>query len=123
MKSVPTKSAKRKRDAPAESSAPAGEPAGVPVTLPSHCSVKDAADLKMTLCAFASEPRCVTLDLGNVERIDTAVMQLLCAFMRERRGHGRAVAWQGDSAAVREAARLLGVEPILDLPAPATVAA
>jgi ABC-type transporter Mla MlaB component len=57
-----------------------------------------------------------------VERIDTAAIQLLCAFVRQRAVDGRSVAWMGVPAALREAAGLLGVSDILMLPAAAGAA-
>ena len=39
----------------------------------------------------------VSLEVGNVERVDTSTMQLLCAFVRDRAAHQRKVEWLGDS--------------------------
>jgi ABC-type transporter Mla MlaB component len=86
------------------------------VALASNCVVKDAVAFKVSLCAVADSEEPVVLDAGGVERIDTATIQLLCAFVRERVGRGQAVVWQGASAALLEAARLLGVQTLLVLP-------
>lgn len=100
--------------APSDSVA-AASPAVV-VALASNCSVKDAGALKDSLCAVADAAEPVVLDAGSVERIDTATVQLLCAFVRERVGRNQAVVWQGVSAVLLEAARLLGVQALLALP-------
>jgi ABC-type transporter Mla MlaB component len=100
---------------PAPIDAPAAAPSAV-IALASHCSVKDAAALKATLTAAVEAPEQVTLDAGAVERIDTATMQLLCAFVRDRSAGARATVWSGESKALREAAKLLGAAAMLALP-------
>src|SRR5690606_19082651 len=92
--------------------APAGEPI---VVLAANCSVKDAAALKTSLCAIARESTEVTLDVSAVERVDTATMQLLCAFVRDRSGRNQSVAWRGESQALQDAVRLLGVGELIGL--------
>jgi ABC-type transporter Mla MlaB component len=90
----------------------AGEPL---VVLAANCSVKDAAALKVSLCAIANESIDVTLDVSAVERVDTATMQLLCAFVRDRSGRQQNVLWRGESQAVQDAVRLLGIGTLLGL--------
>jgi ABC-type transporter Mla MlaB component len=114
-----TKKAKRKRTA--ASVAAVVEVATVATSHPTlvlaaNCSVKDAAELKQSLCLHLEDAEPVALDIGKVERIDTSTMQLLCAFARDRAAHQRKVEWLGDSPIVRDAARLLGVEALLILP-------
>lgn len=86
------------------------------VTFGSNCTIKDAAALKQALCAVVEMPSAVTLDVRGLERIDTAAVQVLCAFVRQRVAAAHAVKWQGMSEALREAARLLGVQSLLSLP-------
>ncbi len=57
--------------------------------------------------------RLVTLDVSRLKRIDTAGMQLLAAFVRERAMHDRSVQWRGESAALSMAAQLLGLSAVL----------
>ena len=83
------------------------------IVLAANCSVKDAAALKVSLCAVANESTAVTLDASAVERVDTATMQLLCAFVRDRSGRNQRVTWRGESQALQDAARLLGVRALL----------
>jgi ABC-type transporter Mla MlaB component len=105
----------------AESAAPApvaSDANGAPVVvLASNCTVKDAAALKASLCAVADASAAVSVDVGNVERIDTATIQLLCAFVHDRKTRGQSVAWQGESGAWRDAIRLLGVAELLEMQA------
>jgi ABC-type transporter Mla MlaB component len=115
-----TKKVKRKRTAApvaagVEVAAPAA-PSLAALVLAANCNVKDAAELKQSLCLHLDDAAPVALDVGKVERIDTSTMQLLCAFARDRAAHQRKVEWLGDAQIIREAARLLGVDTLLDLP-------
>jgi ABC-type transporter Mla MlaB component len=114
-----TKKAKRKRAAtPVAAVVEAAKsvaPSQPTIVLAANCSVKDAAELKLSLCQYLDSPR-VSLVVGNVERVDTSTMQLLCAFVRDRSAQQRQVDWLGDPQVIRDAAHLLGVEAMLALP-------
>jgi ABC-type transporter Mla MlaB component len=126
---VAMKTSKRKSK-PAHKLAEAGVPDAAPVSfeviashavcasalaLASHCTIKDAAALKLDLCAIAHEDADVSIDVAAVERIDTSTMQLLCAFVRGRMERKQKVQFKGDSQSWREAVRLLGVAELLGL--------
>jgi anti-anti-sigma regulatory factor len=81
----------------------------------SSCTIKDAADFKITLCAYVDSQLPVVVDVGAIERIDTAALQLLCAFVRDRRERGLGVLWQGHSEALSEAVELLDMKRVLAL--------
>jgi ABC-type transporter Mla MlaB component len=102
-----------------DAAAPGSQPV---VTLGSNCTVKDAAALKQSLCAVLNSEAAVIIDIGAVDRIDTAAIQLLCAFVRQRAADAHGVVWRGTPAALREAAGLLGVCELLMLPAEAGAA-
>jgi ABC-type transporter Mla MlaB component len=120
--SAPAAEAPEKVNAPAATAAAAQPTATSASTLAlaSHCSVKDAAALKDSLCRFVGATGPVTLDVRSLERIDTATVQLLCAFVRARSERNQKVEWLGDSTALAEAARLLGVRSLLVLPTDST---
>jgi ABC-type transporter Mla MlaB component len=102
--------------APAPMAAPSSEPNPEPtLVLAANCTVKDAVALKASLCALAETSGTVTVDSQALERIDTATVQLLCAFVRDRASRNQRVTWVGESAALQEAARLLGVRKLLGL--------
>jgi ABC-type transporter Mla MlaB component len=115
-----TRKAKRKRAtrpvAAGVEGAVAARPSLPMIVLASNCNVKDAAELKQSLCLHLDAVEPVTVDVGSVERVDTSTMQVLCAFVRDRSAQQRKVEWLGDASVLRDAARLLGVEPILCLP-------
>ena len=114
-----TKKAKRKRaTAPVAvvEAATAVAPSQPTIVLASNCNVKDAGELKQSLCHYLDDAAPVALDVGKVERVDTSTMQLLCAFVRDRTARDRKVEWVGDLSVIGEAARLLGVDALLSLP-------
>ena len=96
------------------------EPVEKPSTtlaLPAECMVSEAGSLKESLAALLDEPLPVTLDIAALQRIDTAGLQVITAFVRERAGHGRTVEWQGTAPVMTTAAQLLGLTTLLGLPA------
>jgi ABC-type transporter Mla MlaB component len=96
---------------------PQKEPAASTLALTAECTVSDAPSLKERLAGLVGEPQAVTLDISALQRIDTAGMQVITAFVRERTGHGRPVEWQGTAPVLATAARLLGLTSLLKLPA------
>jgi ABC-type transporter Mla MlaB component len=110
------KTLKRKRGtAAADAAADTAVAAAAVLVVASSCTVKDAAEFKIGLCKLVDSPQCVVLDAGNIERIDTAALQLLCAFVRDRRARGLQVLWRASSAALLDAATLLGMKSLLGL--------
>jgi len=51
----------------------------------------------------------IVLDAGQVERIDTAAMQVLSVFQQSAHERGIALRWSGASHAIEQADRLLGL--------------
>jgi anti-anti-sigma regulatory factor len=94
-----------------------GKAAAAPtVALTSNCTVKDSAALKQSLSALLESNEPVTLDATSVERVDTAILQLLCAFVQARAALNRGIVWRGEGAVVADSARLLGLHALLALP-------
>jgi ABC-type transporter Mla MlaB component len=89
------------------------------VRLPAQCTLADAESLKFTLTRLLRNVKPVTVDARAVLRIDTASMQLLAAFARERATSGLAVAVGGASAEFLQATRLLGLTHLLPQPSAA----
>ena len=86
------------------------------------CTVADAGNLKSGLAKLLDDAGVVTLDISAVQRIDTAGLQVIATFVRERDSHGRQVEWRGVAPAVMATARLLGLTSLLKLPAAAEAA-
>ncbi|HEU5443357.1 MAG TPA: STAS domain-containing protein [Steroidobacteraceae bacterium] len=93
-----------------------GTPAQGPLTLAAECTVAAGDSLKAELVRRLDESKPVTVDVSALQRIDTAALQLLAAFVRDRRTAGRAVEWQGKATALDSAAALLGLNEMLELP-------
>lgn len=81
-----------------------------------ECTVADAGALKSGLAKLLEDSDVVTLDIGAVQRIDTAGLQVITTFVRERESQGRQVQWRGSAPALSAAAQLLGLSSILKLP-------
>jgi phospholipid transport system transporter-binding protein len=79
--------------------------------------VAEADWLKAALARLLREPRSVGLEVGSLQRIDTAAVQLLAAFVRDRRAAGLPFEWRGRAPALDAAAGLLGLRGMLELPA------
>lgn len=109
------KRAQRRPAAVRKTSAPAAGTATT-LALAAECTVAGADSLKTGLARLLGDSRPVTLDVGAVQRIDTTGLQLLAAFMRDRRASGRQVQWRGRAPALDTAARLLGLRSMLELP-------
>ncbi len=84
-----------------------------------ECTVADASSLKAHLAKLLDDAGTVTLDISAVQRIDTAGLQVIAAFIRERESQGRRVEWRGHAPALWNAAELLGLGDLLKLPTPA----
>lgn len=90
----------------------------VVVVLPADCRIAAQAALKSVLIdALAADK--VVLDGGGVERADTAALQLLTLFQREKKVRGGTLEWRGTSEVLNNAAALLGLSQTLGLPAAA----
>ena len=84
--------------------------------LAADCTVAEVDALKSALTRHLAESGPITLDVSALQRIDTAGLQLLAAFVRDRRTARRAVAWRGRAPSLEAAARLLGLHQMLELP-------
>ena len=72
-------------------------------------------ELYQTLQQVVETSNPLVIDATNVERIDTAGLQLLCAFMQHAQDRSITVQWHQPAPAVYDAARLLDLEGLLHL--------
>ncbi|HVP35020.1 MAG TPA: STAS domain-containing protein [Steroidobacteraceae bacterium] len=77
--------------------------------LPAQCTIRDAAALLGRLLLHIEQSSPVYIDAAQVERVDTATLQLLVAFLHDRKSEQRAVVWLDVSEAMMRAARALGL--------------
>ncbi len=90
------------------------------IGLPADCRMAAQSALLAELLA-ALDASATGIDGSAVQRVDTAALQLLVLFRREAMARGCAVTWLGASETLYEAAGVLGLAGILDLPAPMPV--
>jgi len=87
-----------------------------PLLLENEWNVKRIGELKSLLESVAANDEVIQIDGGDVENIDTAALQLLCAFIGHRRASGGQVEWVRTSSQLHEQAELLGMQEHLQLP-------
>lgn len=92
------------------------EQADAALHLPEECTLAAVHDLKSKLAALLKAESPVCVYVSDVRRIDTASLQLLAAFARDRRANRLALDVRGESAAFEEGIRLLGLARLFDLP-------
>lgn len=97
-------------------SAAASAGATTVVRLPADCRLAAQAALKAQLQDVLGHGE-IVLDVAALERVDTAALQLLVLFRRELERQGGTLGWRGENAVLGEAAGLLGLEKLLNLPA------
>lgn len=85
--------------------------------LGAECTLADARKLYARLKKLVSSRTPVRIDAGKVRRIDTASVQILTAFVRDRRAAGRPVEWLAVASPLIDAVRLLGLDATFELPA------
>jgi len=99
-----------------ESQADAVTTEAVVVVLPADCRIAAQVALKIVLIDALAANK-VVLDGRGVEQADTAALQLLTLFQREKEVRGGTLEWHGTSEVLNNAAALLGLSQTLDLPA------
>lgn len=85
------------------------------ITLMPEQTIRDVNALHATLMSGLRDADHIRIGAAALVQVDTAVLQLLCAFMLEARQRGVEVIWDPPSEALVSAARLLGVSGILGL--------
>ena len=82
--------------------------------LGADCTIEHAPGLQKQLAKVLADRACVTLDFSAVKRCDTAGMQVLAAFIRERREAGRDIELASLSDNFRATAKLLGLTALFE---------
>ncbi|MBS0378606.1 MAG: STAS domain-containing protein [Proteobacteria bacterium] len=99
---------------PTSTASDSGAPLGEVAVLPGNCTLRTADDLKAHLLPLAAAEGVVRVDASRVEQVDSAGFQLLVALGRALAHHGGALSIHSPSAAFRSAARVLGLEFLLE---------
>jgi ABC-type transporter Mla MlaB component len=90
-----------------------------PLALPAECAIASAQSLRKSLMKRLSDRANVQIDASAVQRIDTASLQVLAAFARDRRAAGLEVEWLGVPASLTDVARMLDLTNVLGFDAQA----
>ena len=85
---------------------------GPTTTLGSDCTIEHSPGLHKQLAKIITDRACVTLDFAAVKRSDTAGLQVLAAFIRERRQAGREVQLASVPDNFLATAKLLGLSAL-----------
>ena len=85
------------------------------VALAPDLGIETTRELKDLLAPHLEVADRIALDASQVSRIHTAAVQVLCAFVSTRRQAGHDTVLENCSDTFRDAARLLGVQPVLGL--------
>lgn len=85
------------------------------VELPSDLGIESIADLSELLAPKLRSEAAVIIDAHAVARVHSATLQLLCMFCSGRRKAGRDTEWFEPSDALRQAASMLSLTPLLQL--------
>ncbi len=81
----------------------------------SSTTIRNITAFQADLAERLDESGPVQIDGSGVERVDTATLQLLAAFVRDLRAEARAIEWVDCSPALLRAAGSLGLESALSL--------
>lgn len=75
--------------------------------------ISGVGELHQQLSKALEDGQAVTLDAREVQRADTAALQLLAAFCQTARSRGVTVTWRQPSEAFAQSASLLGLDGML----------
>jgi anti-anti-sigma regulatory factor len=89
----------------------------LPIKLTGRLDLGAAEALKADLMVALAAEGPPFVDAGELESIDTACLQLLCAFATELREVARPLRWLAVSPALQATARRLGLDKVLALEA------
>jgi phospholipid transport system transporter-binding protein len=87
------------------------------IHLGAHLTIREAVALRAELLERVDLVDAVGLDASGVQKVDTAGLQVLLAFTRQRRRADVATVWTGCSDSVRRGAASLDLVQALGLPA------
>jgi ABC-type transporter Mla MlaB component len=90
------------------------EPATV-ISFGKVLGISTANELYLSLKQSLESDLTIELDASFVERVDTAALQLLCAFVCDSTSSGRRIRWHRPTQILISSAKLLEIHHLLDL--------
>jgi ABC-type transporter Mla MlaB component len=97
--------------------APNKKPVSQDIALNADLRLAVAPALRDTLLAALAAGASVRLDGAGVTQVDTACLQILCAFIRDASASELDVSWHAPSDALVSGAAMLGLHRSMNLPA------
>lgn len=85
------------------------------ITLDEELNITCVGDLKTSLAQALSDDSAVELNAGGIERVDTAALQLLTAFVQQMNTNNKEVSWLKPSDNFLKSVELLGLKAMLGL--------
>jgi anti-anti-sigma regulatory factor len=73
-------------------------------------TIRHCADTYAQLLMAMAEGQAVSIDISQIERIDTAALQLLYAFQRDAKAQGLVTIWSDASKVFCDAVDILGMD-------------
>ena len=86
------------------------------ISLSGSLDITQVESLQATLAHGLEQGLPFLIQVEQVERVDAAALQLLCAFVRAAEEAGLDCAWSEVPAVLRDAARVTGLDDCLALP-------
>lgn len=83
--------------------------------LPAQMIINHVEDIQAQFNDIMASGDEVVIDINDVEKVDTACLQLLCVVQKSLSGIGQSISWQGSSEALASTAKLIGVKEFLNL--------
>lgn len=77
--------------------------------------ISSVTELKARFLNILENKTSVSVDARNVGRVDTAVLQVMAAFVQDAKTQEQSVQWQEPSVAFSQSADLLGLRDVLGL--------
>lgn len=85
------------------------------ISLPSALTIRDVSELMEELNEIDDKHQELVFDAENIERVDTAAMQLILGFYLFAKDSGRKVIWNKPSETLHHAAEILGLKELINI--------
>ncbi|MFT5161971.1 MAG: ABC-type transporter Mla MlaB component [Alteromonadaceae bacterium] len=83
--------------------------------LPAQLIVNHVEELYQQLKLLLASGEDVVLDISDIEKADTAGLQLLCTIQKNLIETGQKITWSGSSIPLTDTAKMIGVNDFLQL--------
>ncbi len=78
-------------------------------------TIADVGEIYAQLLEAMAEGDSVIIDCSQVNRVDTAALQMFYVYAKELKSHGHEITWNEPSQSFIDSAKLLGLSPEMNL--------